>query len=69
MTRGADGVARTFSGRAKGAEAALIDGDPGLVWMAGPRPRVVFRFTIDDGKVTAIDLVADPSTLEALELA
>jgi RNA polymerase sigma factor (sigma-70 family) len=69
VTRGADGVAQTFSGRAKGARSALIDGEPGLVWMVDARPRVVFRFTIAGDTITAIDLVADPSTLAALDLA
>src|SRR5256885_15623317 len=33
--RGAAAVAETFSGRAKAAQPALIDGDPGLVWAVG----------------------------------
>jgi hypothetical protein len=33
------------------------------VWTAGGRPRVVFLFTIERGRVTRIDLVADPAQL------
>jgi len=38
------------------------------VWAAGGRPRVVFNFTLSSGKITAIDLVGDPGTLEQLDL-
>jgi RNA polymerase sigma-70 factor (ECF subfamily) len=65
---GADAVARTFSGRAQAAQPALVDGLAGAVWAPGGRPRVVFRFTVVAGLVTAIDMVADPATLDELEL-
>jgi RNA polymerase sigma-70 factor (ECF subfamily) len=35
----------------------------------GGRPRVVFRFTIRDGKIAAIDLLADQERLRQLDLA
>src|SRR4051794_9726021 len=44
--RGAAAVAQTFAGRATAAQPALIDGDVGLVWATGGRPRVVFDLTI-----------------------
>jgi RNA polymerase sigma-70 factor, ECF subfamily len=68
LVRGPDAVAATFSGRAKGARLALIDGAPGLLWSVGGTPRVVFTFTIEEGRITAIDLIADPDTLARLEL-
>jgi RNA polymerase sigma-70 factor (ECF subfamily) len=61
--RGADAVTRIFAGRAQAARPALIDGAAGLVWAPGGQPRVVFRFAIDDGKITAIDMEADPGRL------
>ena len=67
-TRGAQTVASFFSGRARGAKLALIDGVAGLVWATGGRPRVVFSFTLSDGKITAIDLLGDPGTLSQLDL-
>ena len=67
--RGAAAVAATFSGRARVARPALIDGAPGAVWSQGGRPRVVFDFTFDGDMIVAIDLLADPATLEALDLA
>jgi len=67
--RGAAAVAGTFSGRARVAQPALVDGRPGAVWAPGGRPRVVFGFTINAGKITAIDLIADPARLDRLDLA
>jgi RNA polymerase sigma-70 factor (ECF subfamily) len=66
--RGAAGVASTFSGRARAAVPALIDGAVGLVWAPGGRPRVAFAFTLREDKVVAIDLVADPERLGRLNL-
>jgi RNA polymerase sigma-70 factor, ECF subfamily len=68
-TRGAAAVAETFSGRARAARPALVDGIPGLVWAQGGLPRVVFAFTIARGKITEIDLIADPERLRELDLA
>jgi RNA polymerase sigma factor (sigma-70 family) len=59
--RGAAAVAETFSGRARAARPALIDGAAGAVWALGGQPRIVFNFTIEDGRIVAIDMVADPT--------
>jgi RNA polymerase sigma factor (sigma-70 family) len=66
--RGADAVARNFVGRARAARAALVDGAPAAVWAPGGQPRVVFAFTITDGKIVAIDLLADPERLRGFEV-
>jgi RNA polymerase sigma factor (sigma-70 family) len=66
--RGADAVAQTFSGRARAAHLALIDGQPGAVWAPGGKPRVVFRFSFDDDKITAIELLANSARLDELDL-
>jgi len=66
--RGAPAVAGTFSGRARFAQPALVDGAVGAVWAPGGRPRVVFGFTITDGKIVAIDILADPERLRELDL-
>jgi RNA polymerase sigma factor (sigma-70 family) len=66
--RGAVAVAETFAGRARTAQPALIDGVPGLVWAPGGRPRVVFAFTMEAGRVTAIEMVAEAERLEQLDL-
>ncbi|HEY9408226.1 MAG TPA: sigma-70 family RNA polymerase sigma factor [Jiangellaceae bacterium] len=67
--RGAAAVAGTFSGRAKAARLALVDGVAGAVWSTHGEPRVVFGFTIEDGKIVEIELLADPERLGRLDLA
>jgi RNA polymerase sigma factor (sigma-70 family) len=65
---GSAAVAGTFSGRATVAQTALVDGAVGAVWSVGGKPRVVFGFTIVDGRIVGIALVADPARLRGLEL-
>jgi RNA polymerase sigma-70 factor, ECF subfamily len=65
---GASAVARTFSGRALAARAALVDGAAGIVWAVGGRPKVVWDFTIVGGKVVHIDMLAAPERIDALDL-
>jgi RNA polymerase sigma-70 factor (ECF subfamily) len=57
--RGARAVAETFAGRARAARPALIAGVPGLVWMQADRPLVVFVFTVVDGAVREINMIAE----------
>ncbi len=66
-TRGAEPVA-AFSGYARGARPALLDGVAAAVWMPGGRLRVVWAFATDGERITAIDLIADPERLRGLEL-
>jgi RNA polymerase sigma factor (sigma-70 family) len=68
LVRGARGVAEQFSGRARVAQPALVGGAPGLVWASGGRPRVAFSFTVEDGRIVAIDLLADPERLREVEM-
>jgi RNA polymerase sigma-70 factor (ECF subfamily) len=65
---GAPAVAGTFSGRAQAARLALVDGVAALVWSRGGAPQVVFAFTIAGDAVVAIDMVADPDHLSAMEI-
>ena len=65
---GARRVAETFGGRARAAQLALIDGAPGLVWMVGGQPKVVFEFAIKDGKIVGIELLSDPVRLRGLDV-
>ena len=67
--RGAAAVAETFSGRARAAKLALVDGFAGAVWAQGGQPRVVFGFTIEEGKIVEIELLAAPEQLARLDLA
>ena len=67
-TRGAAAVAGTFSGRALAAQPALIDGAVGIVWAVSGRAKVAWDFTIRDGKVVHIDMLAASDTLDDLDL-
>jgi RNA polymerase sigma-70 factor (ECF subfamily) len=66
--RGADAVAATFAGGAEAARLALVDGVPEAVWVRGGRPKVVFRFTVRDEKITGIALEADPDRLRDVDI-
>ena len=65
---GAAAVADQFSGRARVARTALVDGAVGAVWSVGGKVRVVFDFLVQGGRVTGITLLADPDTLEGMDL-
>jgi RNA polymerase sigma-70 factor (ECF subfamily) len=67
--RGAVAVADTFSGRARAAQPALIDGAAGAVWAPGGKPRVVFGFTVRGGRIVEINMLADPERIRHLDLA
>jgi RNA polymerase sigma-70 factor (ECF subfamily) len=66
--RGSEAVAGVFSGRALGAQPALIDGAVGIAWAPEGTARVVWELAIDGGKVTRIDMLAAADTLADLEL-
>jgi hypothetical protein len=66
--RGALAVAGTFSGRARAAQPALVDGAAGLVWASGGRPRVAFAFNIADRTIVGIEMLADPERLGELDI-
>jgi RNA polymerase sigma factor (sigma-70 family) len=68
-THGAEAVAQQFMGRAHAARLALIDGSVGAAWGQGGQPRAVFSFTITDGKITGIEIIADPARLSQLDVA
>jgi len=66
--RGATSVANAFKGRARAALPAVIDGEAGAVWAVGGRVRAAFVFTIDQDKVTQIDLIMAPQDLAELDV-
>ena len=68
-THGAEAVAQQFMGRAQAARLALIDSSVGAVWGQGGQPRAVFTFTITDGKIAAIEIIADPERLGQFDVA
>jgi RNA polymerase sigma-70 factor (ECF subfamily) len=68
LVRGAPEVARAFAGRARTARRVLVDGNPGAVWAPDGRPQAVFDFTIVDGRIVALELIADPVQLAQLDI-
>jgi RNA polymerase sigma-70 factor (ECF subfamily) len=68
-TRGADAVARTFKGRARNAQVALIDGMPGVVVAPQGKLLLVLRAKVVDGRIVEIEAIADELRLAELELA
>jgi len=67
-TRGRETIADIFKGRAQAARPALIDGEPGLVFAPGRVPFVVFDFVVDQGRIVEINLIADQTSIAALQL-
>jgi RNA polymerase sigma factor (sigma-70 family) len=70
--RGAENWAKGAIAAARGARAAqpaLIDGAVGLV--VAPRGRLfrALRFTLAEGKITAVEVIGDPERLRHLDLA
>lgn len=66
--RGARGVATALIGRATAAKAALIEGTPGAVWVAGGKPRAAFAFHIVGDTIAEIEIVTDPAVVAALDI-
>jgi RNA polymerase sigma-70 factor (ECF subfamily) len=60
--------ARIFAARAEFARPALINGTPGFVVAPGGRPIALGGFTVADGKIVEIDILADPERLRELDL-
>ena len=56
---GARTVATAFSGKARGALPALIDGNVGAVWMYRGQVMGLFVFTVSDDRVVGLELVND----------
>jgi len=66
--RGGAAVAQTFKGRARAAQVALVDGAVGLAVALQGRLRIVLGLTIADGKIIAIDAIADPDYIARLDV-
>jgi RNA polymerase sigma-70 factor (ECF subfamily) len=60
---GAQDVAQFFAGRAKAALPATLDGGAAACWQLKGEIKVVFAFTVVDGRVREIELLADQDVL------
>lgn len=71
QVRGAEQVARqaqAFSRRGLRRYPVLVNGLPGLVCMLDGKLFSVMAFTVGGGKITAIDIVRDPTRLSRVDL-
>src|SRR5262245_3608368 len=66
--RGAAAVAKLYLGRAHGAGSALIDGGVGIVVAPLGRLMMVIHVTFSAGRITRLDVVADPAKLSDLDI-
>jgi RNA polymerase sigma-70 factor (ECF subfamily) len=68
--RGAAMVAQqAVRGRARAAQPALVNGAVGIIVAPRGRLLMVLDFTVIDGKIVAIDAIADPERVRQLDLA
>jgi len=65
---GADAVASTLNGSAQGAQLSLVNGLAGATWGMNGKTVVAFCFAVNDGKITAIDIVMDKQVLENFDI-
>jgi RNA polymerase sigma factor (sigma-70 family) len=61
-------TAVTFAALLKQVEVALVDGAVGVVQAPGGKLARVLRLTIEDGRIAAIDVIADPARLEGIQV-
>jgi RNA polymerase sigma factor (sigma-70 family) len=67
--RGAQAVARQFSGRAQGFRTALVNGTVALIVAPRGHLFLVLNLTIRNGKIAEIEAVADKARLRQFDLA
>jgi RNA polymerase sigma factor (sigma-70 family) len=66
--RGCDAVSRAFAKLSWAPVPALINGSAGLAYVHDGVPRAVYRFSITDGLITRIDIMADLTGLNIIVL-
>ena len=70
--RGARALANevlTYRDRARFARTAIVDGAVGILVAPQGRLRIALRCRVKDGKIVAMDVIADPARLSRLEVA
>jgi hypothetical protein len=60
--------ALAFAQRARSVRPALVNGTAGVVADTGGRLLAVMGFTVSDGKIVEIDILADPARLRRFNL-
>lgn len=66
--RGAEAVAKTFLGRAQGAQPALLDGGMALAVVVAGKLRVVLRLALAADKIAGVEAIADSERLSQLKI-
>jgi len=66
--RGAVDVARVFLGSAQAARPVLVDGTAGYAWAPDGRPRAVWAFKVEQGRIVEVQFIADTKTIARLEV-
>ncbi|KOP68420.1 hypothetical protein AMS62_26595 [Bacillus sp. FJAT-18019] len=61
-------MAKKVVGRAKPAQAALVNGSIGAVAAPGGKLLYVIQFTISGGKIAEIDFISSASRLEQIDI-
>ena len=70
LVRGAENVARgAMAGRSRFAQAALVDGSVGIVVAPRGQLTIALTFSFGRGKITEIEVIADPERLGELDVA
>jgi RNA polymerase sigma factor (sigma-70 family) len=62
------GQAMMFAGRGGSPRPAVVNGTAGVVVVRGGRAVSVMGFTVKDGRIVAIDALADPKRLREMDL-
>jgi RNA polymerase sigma-70 factor (ECF subfamily) len=65
---GAAAVAQSFKGRAQAAKPALVDGALAVSVSFGGQLRIVLGLTFANGKIAAIEAIADPARIAAFDV-
>ena len=63
------GQALTYRRLAAGRRAVLVNGSVGVLTAPQGRPMAIMAFTVTDGRIVEIDILADPARVAALDLA
>ena len=60
--------AQRFAGLNRFARPVLVNGGPGFLVVRDGEPLALMAVTVQDGKVTEMDVLADPARLARLDL-
>lgn len=66
--RGPRVIADLFKGRAVATQLAFVEGVACATWIAGGKPRVVFTFDVENGKIAEIRVIMNPDDLSEMEI-